>query len=237
MTIRRTCTTLLAALALSACAGTAGPATPDTPLYPVQVWDPLEPANRTVYRFNAGFDRYVFVPVVRGYEWLLPDPVERRVSSFFSNLGEIRNAANGLLQARPQVASRAVIRFAVNSTVGLLGLFDVAGAMGVAQQREDFGQTLGRWGVGGGPYVVLPILGPSNLRDTTGIVVDRGVMTQLPPWDVVVDEVYVNPGVYALEAVDERHLNPFRYYGTGSPFEYEYVRYLYTKKRQFDIER
>ncbi|MDX6751289.1 VacJ family lipoprotein [Geminicoccaceae bacterium 1502E] len=230
-------TTALAALTLSACAGTTPLEAPSAPLYPIAVYDPFEPVNRSIYRFNASFDRYIFLPVVRGYEWLLPDPVERRVSSFFSNLGEIRNAANGLLQARPEVASRATIRFAVNSTLGLLGLFDVAGAMGVEQQREDFGQTLGRWGVSGGPYIVLPILGPSNLRDTTGTVVDRGVMTQLPPWDVVIDEVYVNPAVYGLEAVDERHLNPFRYYGTGSPFEYEYVRYLYTKKRQFDVKR
>lgn len=233
----RALATALAALALSSCAGAAPPPPAGTPLYPISVYDPLEPLNRSIYRFNAEFDRYVFLPVVRAYEYVLPDPVERRISSFFSNLGEIRNAANGLLQARPDVASRATIRFAVNSTFGLLGLFDVAGAMGVEQQREDFGQTLGRWGLGNGPYVVLPILGPSNLRDTAGIVVDRGVMTQFPPWDTVIEEVYVNPGVYALEAVDERHLNPFRYYGTGSPFEYEYVRYLYTKKRQFDVRR
>ena len=95
-----------------------------------------------MYKFNAQFDEYVFLPAVNAYEFVTPDFIEDRVTDFFSNLTEFRNATNGLMQARPDVAGRAVIRFALNSTVGVLGLFDVATPMGVAQQPQDFGLTL-----------------------------------------------------------------------------------------------
>ncbi len=118
---------------------------------PLRVYDPWEGTNRGVYKFNALFDEYVFLPVVRGYEFVTPDFIENRVTDFFSNLSEFRNATNGLMQARPDVAGRAVIRLALNSTVGVAGLFDVATPLGVSQEPLDFGLTLGRWGVGQRP--------------------------------------------------------------------------------------
>jgi phospholipid-binding lipoprotein MlaA len=225
-------------LAAAACAPTVpstGPTAEAAALRnPLYVHDPLERFNRGVYWFNADFDRKLYLPIVRAYRYVIPDFVEDRVSRFFDNLMEVRNAANGLLQLRPEVASRAVIRFTVNSTVGLLGTFDVAGAMGVAAKGEDFGQTLGWWGVQPGPYLVLPVLGPSNFRDATGLAVDRAGQATVPPAADLNDLVYRNPLVYLLEAVDRRRRIDFSYYQTGSPFEYDLVRYLYTQKRRLD---
>lgn len=205
--------------------------------FPIRVDDPWEGTNRGTYKFNAQFDRYVFLPVLDAYRLVTPLFVQDRVSAFFSNLTEFRNATNGLLQARPDVAGRAVIRFALNTTAGLLGLFDVATPMGVAQQREDFGQTLGYWGVGGGPYLVVPVIGPSNARDLGGFVTDSVIATTVPPQSTVTDWVYFNPTMYLLYAIDLRRNTSFRYYGSGSPFEYDLVRFLYTKNRELEIGR
>jgi phospholipid-binding lipoprotein MlaA len=179
----------------------------------------------------------VFLPVVDAYRFVTPDFIEERVSDFFSNLTEFRNATNGLLQARPDVAGRAVTRFLINSTVGVLGLFDFATRFGVAPQLEDFGQTLGRWGVAKGPYFVVPILGPSTTRDFGGFVADSAIATAVPPESIVTDWVYFNPMMYVLYAVDLRRNISFRYYGSGSPFEYDLVRFLYVKKRELEIQQ
>jgi phospholipid-binding lipoprotein MlaA len=197
--------------------------------------DRFEGFNRAMYRFNFEFDEYVYLPIVRGYRFVVPQPVRKGVSNFFSNLGEIRNATNGLLQARPEVASRATIRFLVNSTVGVLGIFDVATRLGVDQQREDFGQTLGWWGVGAGPYLVLPILGPSSVRDAAGLPADFAIGTVAPPGAQINDVVYATPAPYPLQAVDAREIQPFRYYDSGSAFEYDLVRFLYFKAREVEI--
>lgn len=202
---------------------------------PLRIYDPWEGTNRGMYKFNALFDEYVFLPVVNAYEFVTPDFIEARVSDFFSNLTEFRNATNGLMQARPDVAGRAVIRFALNSTVGVLGLFDVATPMGVAQQPEDFGLTLGHWGVPNGPYLMLPVLGPSNLRDFGGLVTDSVIASTVPPQSIITDWVYFNPMIYVLYAVDLRRNVSFRYFGSGSPFEYDLVRFLYTKKRELEL--
>lgn len=203
--------------------------------YPIRIHDPWEGTNRALYKFNARFDRYVFLPVVEGYQFVMPDFAEERVSDFFSNLTEFRNATNGIMQARPDVAGRAVLRFVINSTAGVLGLFDVATPLGVGQQAEDFGQTLGRWGVDAGPYLVVPVLGPSSARDFGGFVADTTIANTLPPESFVTDFVYFNPLVYVLYAVDLRRNTTFRYFGSGSPFEYDLVRFLYTKKRELEI--
>lgn len=205
--------------------------------YPIRIFDPWEGTNRAVYKFNAQFDRYVFLPVIDAYEFATPDFIEDRVSAFFSNLTEFRNATNGLLQARPDVAGRAALRFLVNSTAGLLGLFDVATRFGVGQHPEDFGQTLGRWGAGNGPFLVVPVLGPSNTRDFGGFVTDSVIASTIPPESIVTDWVYFNPMMYVLYAVDLRRNVDFRYYGSGSPFEYDLVRFLYTKKRELEIRQ
>jgi phospholipid-binding lipoprotein MlaA len=201
------------------------------------VEDRFEGFNRAMYRFNFEFDQYVYLPIVRGYRFVVPRPVRTGISNFFSNLGEIRNASNGVLQARPEVASRATIRFVVNSTVGLLGFFDVATRLGVDQQREDFGQTLGWWGVASGPYLVLPILGPSSVRDASGVPVDFALGALAPPGAQVNDVVYATPAPYPLQAVDARETQPFRYYDSGSPFEYDLVRFLYFRAREAEVRR
>jgi phospholipid-binding lipoprotein MlaA len=140
--------------------------------YPLAIYDPLEPFNRRVYKFNALFDEYVFLPLVDTYEFIAPQVVESAISNFFSNLSEITVFINSLLQTKFARMATTGARFVINSTVGLAGLWDPATRLGIKRQREDFGQTLGFYGLGPGPYLVLPILGPSNLRDGTGWLVD-----------------------------------------------------------------
>jgi phospholipid-binding lipoprotein MlaA len=234
-----------AALALAACSGTPGTVPPQHRLDPGQeealrdesIFDPLEPWNRGVYNFNKVADDYVLLPAVRAYQFIVPDFAEERVTSFFNNLLEIRNGLNGALQLRPEPTGQAIGRFMINSSLGVFGLFDVATPLGYPAHEEDFGQTLGRWGVGNGPYLVLPILGPSNLRDTAGLVTDNVATTTLPVASTINDEVYFNPGVYALYVVDRRKIQPFRYHESGNVFEYDLVRFLYTRKRELDIRK
>jgi phospholipid-binding lipoprotein MlaA len=134
--------------------------------------DPLEGFNRSVFSFNESVDKAVLKPVATGYENVVPQFVRDRVDSFFGNLGDAWSAVNLLLQAKPVPALETGMRFAFNSTLGLGGLFDIAGDAGMERRTEDFGQTLGRWGVGSGPYLVLPILGPSTVRDTGALAAD-----------------------------------------------------------------
>lgn len=140
--------------------------------YPIDVYDPFEGFNRRMYKFNAQFDESVFLPVVRGYEIVTPDYVEDRISSFFQNVAEIRNLLNAALQLKGAAALTTSARFLINTTLGIGGLWDHATGWGLHQQTEDFGETLGHYGVTPGSYLVLPFLGPSNLRDTTGLAVD-----------------------------------------------------------------
>lgn len=200
----------------------------------LDVYDPVEGFNRRVYSFNAGFDEYVFLPIVRAYEFVTPTFVRDRVTDFFSNLGEINTFANSVLQLKPEIAGRSATRFIVN-TMFTLGLFDLAGARGVEQVQEDFGQTLGYWGAGNGPYLVLPILGPSNLRDATGRLADTLAFSVATP-ATVSDSTAYRATRFGLQPIDIRHRTPFRYYQTGSPFEYELVRLVYTSARQLEIE-
>jgi phospholipid-binding lipoprotein MlaA len=125
-----------------------------------------------MYLFNAKFDEHVFLPVVEGYETVMPDFFEDRVSDFFSNIADIRNLMNAVLQLNGETSLKIFTRFLVNSTFGLGGFFDHATPLGYPQQIEDFGQTLGHYGLNPGPYLVLPIFGPSSVRDTTGLLVD-----------------------------------------------------------------
>jgi phospholipid-binding lipoprotein MlaA len=131
--------------------------------------DPLETVNRHIFEFNDGLDRAVIKPVAQVYHDVLPEGVRDCLSGAFSNLREPSNAVNNLLQGKPVDAASDVCRFVVNTTVGLLGCFDPARHMGLEKHNEDFGQTLGRWGADPGPYLVVPIFGPSNVRDAIGI--------------------------------------------------------------------
>jgi phospholipid-binding lipoprotein MlaA len=137
-----------------------------------QVSDPIEPVNRAIFRFNDAVDRAVLEPVARGYRYVAPEPVRRSVRNFLSNLRAPVTLANDLLQGERDRAGTTLARFMINTTLGVGGLFDAASVFGHQPHDEDFGQTLGRWGVGDGPYLVLPLLGPSNLRDTGGRVGD-----------------------------------------------------------------
>ena len=134
--------------------------------------DPLEGVNRGVYKFNDVTDKVIFKPIATGYKAITPTPVRKGVNNFFNNLGSITTVLNDLLQLKFAHAFTDAGRFVINSTFGLAGLIDVAGMDNIAQHKEDFGQTLGYWGAGNGAYLVLPILGPSSVRDTTGLVFD-----------------------------------------------------------------
>lgn len=208
----------------------------DDVTYAIDVYDPWEGFNRGMYRFNAGFDRYIFLPVVDAYATIMPNFVEDGVSNFFNNLFEITNLTNAILQLKPKAAMETTGRILINTTIGVAGLFDVATRMEIYEHEEDFGQTLGHYGVGDGPYIVLPILGPSNLRDTTGNIADSLVFNAIDPLNLD-DHSDREVAFHLLNAIDRRHQTGFRYYDTGSPFEYELVRLLYTKKRELDIAR
>jgi len=134
--------------------------------------DPFEPMNRAVFSFNEVADDYVIKPIAQAYKFVLPEFVRTGVTNFFSNINDVLIAANNLLQGKPDNAANDIGRFLINSTIGILGLFDVATDMGLDKNKEDFGQTLGVWGLPDGPYVVLPFFGASNVRDTVGFVVD-----------------------------------------------------------------
>lgn len=134
--------------------------------------DPLEPLNRTIFSFNEALDDVVLRPVALGYQAVVPELVRWMVSNAFSNLADVGTSANQLLQGKPLKAASDLGRFAINSIFGFGGIADVASELGLEKNREDFGQTLGVWGVGTGPYLVLPLLGPSTLRDGLALVVD-----------------------------------------------------------------
>ena len=134
--------------------------------------DPWENYNRVVFKFNDGLDRAILKPVTRGYQKVAPNIVETGVSNFFSNLSDVGNSVNNLLQGEPRKAGSDLVRFTLNSTFGLGGVIDVASSAGFEKHSEDFGQTLAVWGVPSGPYVMLPFLGPSNIRDSGGYAVD-----------------------------------------------------------------
>lgn len=162
---------LLAGLFLTGCASTKlnnenGP------------YDPLEPMNRAVFNFNEMVDNNVFEPVARGYKKVMPDPLEMMVGNFFSNLNDVVVITNSILQLNYESALATSARLLINTTFGVFGLIDIASDISAAsdvnlsKRNEDFGQTLGHYGIGSGPYVVLPFLGPSSLRDTFGIAVD-----------------------------------------------------------------
>ncbi|UCF94593.1 MAG: VacJ family lipoprotein [Desulfobacterales bacterium] len=210
--------------------------------YAVKAYDPWEGFNRRIYKFNAKFDQYIFLPVIRGYEFITPGFVQTAVTNFFNNLWEVRNLMNSLFQLKGQKFANTIGRIFVNTTVGFLGIQDPATAVGLAKANEDFGQTLGHYGVGPGPYLVLPVLGPSGLRDTGGLIVDTvaySLMTNAiinHAFDMSTgDEDKLKYGLSLLNAIDRRRNLSFRYYQTGSPFEYDLVRMLYLTKRQLLI--
>jgi len=206
--------------------------------YIIDVYDPLEPMNRALYRFNAVFDEYLFLPVTRAYEFITPNFIQDRISGIFSNVSDVRNLTNAALQLRPLRTGKIFTRFLINTTLGLAGMWDPATSLGFPKHVEDFGQTLGWYGLGPGPYIVLPIFGPSSLRDTTGLAADATAQYfyLYQPTDMDKNTEW-GASYTTMNAVDTRHNIPFRYYQTGSPFEYDLLRLLYKKKRELDVEQ
>jgi phospholipid-binding lipoprotein MlaA len=163
--------------------------------------DPWERMNRGTFRFNEGLDRWVVEPAAKGMDFILPDPVERSIRKFFENSMIPIRFGNALLQFKPVSAVEELARFVVNTTIGIAGFFDPATHFGLEAHREDFGQTLGYWGVPPGPYLVLPIFGPSNPRDTVGLIADSA--STVYPWFV---PIYVPFAIGVGEKLNWRSL-------------------------------
>jgi len=199
------------------------------------VYDPWEVLNRRVYKFNAQFDRHLLLPLVDGYRAVTPDYVEDRVSDFLANLGDLRTLINAALQLKVGLTARTLSRLVFNTTFGVFGLWDVASGMELPRQREDFGQTLGHYGVGPGPYLVLPVYGPANLRDGAGLAFDLAAYSVIDPLNYEHNGDDWAAGYATLSAIDTRMKIGFRYYASGSPFEYELVRNLTTWARELEI--
>ena len=191
--------------------------------------DPLEPINRGIYHFNDGVDKVLIKPAAEFYRWALPEFMRTGVSNFFSNLNDVIVALNSLLQGKLAQAGSDAARLIVNTTVGLLGLFDVATEMGLEKHNEDFGQTLGYWGIGDGPYLVLPLLGPSSARDTVGWVGDYY------SWPVTyVDDDGTRYFLIGMRFVSARAdlLEASRILETAALDPYEFVRDAYLQRRR-----
>jgi len=194
--------------------------------------DPWEPFNRVVYQFNDDFDTVFLKPVAKGYQFITPAPVDRGITNFFDNLADVRNGVNNALQFKMTRALTSVGRVVVNSTVGVLGFVDVASNLNMPKYNEDFGQTLGTWGVAPGPYVVLPFLGPSTGRDTVGLVGDW----YTDPLTYVNDGS-VAWGAKALRIVDRRAdlLAASKVLEAAALDPYAFVRDGYLQRRRSDI--
>ncbi|MDB6085861.1 MAG: VacJ family lipoprotein [Gammaproteobacteria bacterium] len=200
---------------------------------PLKTYDPWERLNRFTYRFNARFDEAVFLPVSNGYR-RAPSPIRSGVHNFFGNLSEVDSVVNYTLQGRLGRGVRSLGRFAINTTIGFGGLFDFASKFGIEKAPTGFGTTLSKWGMHPGPFFVIPILGPSTLREAVGLLGDYGTS-----YGINVANLYRGNqswGLGVLNAVDQRANISFRYYSTGSPFEYEMIRFLYVRKLLLEDE-
>jgi phospholipid-binding lipoprotein MlaA len=191
--------------------------------------DPLEKFNRAVYAFNDGFDRHLLKPVAEAYDEYLPTPVNNSISNLFSHLDDVVVIANDILQLKFEQTLSDIGRFTFNSTFGLLGLFDVASHMDLPKHNEDFGQTLGRWGMGSGPYVELPFLGPSTLRDAPSLVADW----QVDPIYRIEDDDPLLWSIVAFKVVDTRAglLRASRILDTAALDPYIFRRDAYLQRR------
>ncbi len=195
---------------------------------PMYTYDPWERLNRFTYRFNARFDEAIFLPVANTYR-RAPRPVRSGIHNFFGNIAEIDSVINYTLQGRLKYGLRSLERLAINTTIGIGGLFDVATKLKLPGTATGFATTLAKWGMHPGPYLVIPLLGPSTLRDGIGFGADYGA-----EYGINAAGLYrgnVSWGLGTLNAVDQRANINFRYYSSGSPFEYETIRFLYVHRR------
>jgi phospholipid-binding lipoprotein MlaA len=214
---------MAAIVALTGCASTSGYSDPR---------DPIEGFNRVMFGFNETLDKILIKPLAKGYRAIMPSPVDKGITNFFSNLDDVGSAINNLLQFKLKRSASDVGRIVVNSTVGILGFIDVASNINLEKTGEDFGQTLGAWGVGHGPYIVLPIFGPSGGRDAIGTVADwfTDPVTYVHP-------VHVRNTMHGLRAIDKRAdlLGASNVVDEAALDKYEFTRDAYIQKRENDV--
>lgn len=211
------------ALASTACVSLPAGAPRDTR-------DPFEPFNRSMYRVNRGIDKAVLLPAARGYVKVVPQPVRTGISHFLGNLAYPRTLANNVLQGKLRVAGSDVARLTVNTVLGL-GFFDPATRMGLAAHNEDFGQTLGRWGVSPGPYLMLPLLGPSTLRDAVGRVPDEYATARH-----YISDTAVRWGLAGVDVLDTRaRLLDTEQLLNESQDEYRFLRNAWLQRREYQV--
>jgi len=215
----------LGLLLVAAAVGLGGCATPGGSLN-----DPLEGYNRAMFGFNEGVDKAIIKPLASGYKTVMPEFARTGVTNFFANLGDLWIGINNILQGKVGAGASDFGRFAINSTIGIVGLFDIASNAGFEKHNEDFGQTLGRWGVGNGAYVVLPILGPSSVRDGLSLLaVDwRGD----PLW--YVGNIPTRNELIGVRVVDNRAnlLDVSRLAEEAALDHYAYVRDAFLQRRR-----
>ncbi|MDI6751046.1 MAG: VacJ family lipoprotein [Rhodocyclaceae bacterium] len=191
--------------------------------------DPIEGFNRAMFAFNDGLDTVLIKPVAKGYDAVLPAPVRTGVTNFFGNIADLFIGVNNLLQGKPDQALSDFGRVVINSTIGILGLFDVATEAGLEKHEEDFGQTFGRWGVGDGAYVVIPFFGPRTVRDTVGLVLD----VKADPVANLSD-VATRNSLLALRVIDNRAdlLPADKVIEEAALDKYSYIRDGYLQRRR-----
>ncbi|UZJ62281.1 VacJ family lipoprotein [Pseudomonas sp. KU26590] len=192
--------------------------------------DPWEGVNRAIFRFNDTVDTYALKPIAQGYEFITPQFLEDGIHNMFKNVGEVTNFANDVLQAKPEAAGVDTARLIFNTTFGLLGFFDVGTKMGLQRNDEDFGQTLGHWGVGSGPFVMLPLFGPSTVRDAFAKYPD----TYTQPWRYI-DHVPTRNTALGVSLVDTRaSLLSAEKLINGD--KYIFIRNAYLQNREFKVK-
>jgi len=195
--------------------------------------DPLESFNRRVYSFNQTMDEIVFNPISKIYRAITPDIVEKGVKNFFSNLGDLSVIANEILQLKFDKAASDVSRVLVNSTIGLLGFFDISSEIGLPKHNEDFGQTLALWGFEPGPYIVLPFFGPATFRDLSSLVIDKGILNPM----FYIEDDTTKAGLLTLNYMDfkSRFSSTNDLIGVAALDEYEFIKNAYFEKRAYEI--
>jgi phospholipid-binding lipoprotein MlaA len=195
--------------------------------------DPLEGMNRGIYKFNDVADKALIKPVATAYKTVAPTPVRKGFNNFFNNLGSFTTVLNDLLQLKFANAFTDAGRFIINSTFGIAGFIDVAGMDKIPNHKEDFGQTLGYWGVGNGAYLVLPILGPSTLRDTGGLVVDT-ISTDPVTYTHNIGQVRLHNQIRAAQLIDTRTelLEAGDIVDSASLDPYSFLRDAYLQRRE-----
>jgi phospholipid-binding lipoprotein MlaA len=196
--------------------------------------DPIEPFNRAVFKFNEAVDTVLLKPVAQGYRYITPQPIRNSVGNVFSNLTEPFSMANSFLQGDFTQGMTSFWRFVINSTIGLAGINDVASSAGIRQQREDLGQTFAVWGVGTGPYLILPILGPSNGRDAVGLVASWFT----DPVNIAINDNSTQIGLALGNAlvIREQLLDPIDDIYSSSLDPYASFRSIYQQRRAAEIK-